>query len=269
MTQPDSDVNETDLHNMRFGGTARLYGQDALNALQNAHMAVVGLGGVGSWVAEALARSGVGTLTLIEMDDVCVTNTNRQIHALSSTVGQTKTDVMAKRLRDINPDITLHCPHEFLTKKNMKALIHSQDIVIDAMDAVHIKSAFVAYCSALRKRLIVIGSSGGKKDPTQVNVADLGHTECDPMLAKVRSQLYRLHNFSRDGRRKFRIDAVYSTEQMIYPKPDGTVCMDKSVLNNGVKLDCAGGFGSSVMLTGTFGFVAANKAIERYLNRQF
>lgn len=258
---------------MRFGGTERLYGNEATERLAQAHMVVVGLGGVGSWAAEALARSGIGELTLIELDEVCTTNINRQAHALSSTIGKSKLEVMAQRLQDINPELKLHCVHEFLTKKNMKTLIgrhiDNQSVVIDAMDSVHIKSALVAYCSKVKIRLITVGSSGGKQDPTKLCVSDLGHTEADPMLSKIRSQLFRLHGFSREGskRRKFRIDAVYSSERMVYPKPDGTVCSDKSVLQEGVKLDCAGGFGSSTMVTGTFGFVAAARAIERYLER--
>lgn len=250
---------------MRFGGTQRLYGADAQEKLKQAHMAVVGLGGVGSWAAEALVRSGVGELTLIELDEVCVSNTNRQSHALHSNIGRPKIDVIAERLRDINPDVKLNCHADFLTTKNISDYIGEQDVVIDAMDSVNVKSALAAYCSATKTRLIIIGSSGGKQDPTKIQVADLGHTECDPMLGKLRSQLYRLHNFSRDGRRKFRIDAVYSTEQMVYPKPDGSVCMDKSVLESGVKLDCSGGFGSSVMVTGSFAFVAVSRALQRYL----
>lgn len=262
-------TDEPSLHAMRFGGTARLYGQAALDALNKAHMVVVGLGGVGSWAAEALVRSGVGEITIIELDEVCVTNTNRQLHALNSTVGQAKIDVLGRRLKDINPELRLHCINEFLTKKNLSELIKGQDLVIDAMDSVHTKAALVAYCSACKIRLITVGSSGGKQDPMAIKTSDLGHTESDPMLAKLRTQLYRHHKFARDssGRRKFRIDAVYSSEQMVYPKPDGTICMDKTVLSDGVKLDCAGGFGSSVMVTGTFGFIAAKKAIDRYLTK--
>lgn len=252
----------------RFGGLARLYGQPALEALARAHFAVIGLGGVGTWVAEALARSGVGELTLIELDDVCVTNTNRQSHALKSQIGRSKNQVISERLRDINPEIRLNSIDDFLDQHNMTTLIGKQHhVVIDAMDAAHIKARLVSYCSAAKIRLIVVGSSGGKRNPQLVTVDDLGRTGSDPMLAKIRTQLYRHYNFARDKQRKFRVDAVYSTEQMVYPKPDGSVCMDKQVLQDGVKLDCAGGFGSSVMVTGTFGFLAATKAIERYLQR--
>jgi len=138
-----------DLYEQRFGGIHRLYGAESLAKLREAHMVVVGLGGVGSWAAEALARSGVGRLTLIEMDDVCVTNTNRQLHALSSNVGRPKIDVLETRLKDINPDIQLHCHCDFLTLKNIRDYISNQDIVIDAMDSVRVKSALAAYCSCI------------------------------------------------------------------------------------------------------------------------
>lgn len=255
-------------YQQRFGGIARLYGQPALERLSQAHFVVIGLGGVGTWAAEALARSGIGQLTLIELDEVCVTNTNRQLHALSSTIGKSKNQLLSQRLQDINPELIINAKEDFIDNDNMTSLIDTRhDVVIDAMDAAHIKATLVSYCSARKIRLIVSGSSGGKRDPQQVTVADLGHTKSDPMLVKIRTQLYRHHNFSRDPNRKFRVDAVFSTEQMVYPKPDGSICMDKQTLEDGVKLDCAGGFGSSVMVTGSFGFIAANKGIERYLQK--
>ncbi|MFL0810110.1 MAG: tRNA cyclic N6-threonylcarbamoyladenosine(37) synthase TcdA [Agarilytica sp.] len=261
-----SSTHLSENYRARFGGLARLYGEPALEKLACAHMVVVGLGGVGTWTAEALARSGIGELTLIELDGICMTNTNRQSHALASKIGQSKNSVITQRLLDINPELTIHSVENFLTKNNLSELIHSaHDVVVDAMDAVHNKAALVAYCSKRKIRLIVCGSSGGKLDPQKITTSDLGRTESDPMLAKIRTQLYRHHKFSRNENRKFRVDAVYSSEQMVYPKPDGSVCMDKQTMQDGVRLDCAGGFGSSVMVTGTFGFIAANKAIERYL----
>jgi tRNA threonylcarbamoyladenosine dehydratase len=255
-------------YRLRFGGIARLYGENALLALANAHFAVIGLGGVGTWVAEALARSGVGELTLIEMDEVCVTNTNRQSHALQSNIGRSKNQIICERLRDINPEIIIHSVEDFIDQDNMKAVIGKQHhVVIDAIDAAHLKARLVAYCLAIKVRLITIGSSGGKRNPQAVTVDDLGRSISDPMLAKVRTQLYRHHNFARDKNRKFRVDAVYSIEQMVYPQPDGSVCMDKQALADGVKLDCAGGFGSSMMVTASFGLIAATRAIERYLEK--
>lgn len=253
---------------LRFSGVGRLYGQDALIALSKAHFVVIGLGGVGTWAAEALARSGVGELTLIELDDVCVTNTNRQSHALKSLIGKSKNHVITERLKEINPEIIIHSVEDFIDANNMKALIGKQHhVVIDAMDAAHIKAALVAYCLAIKVRLITVGSSGGKQNPQLVKADDLGRSICDPMLVKIRTQLYHHHNFSRDKNRKFRVDAIFSTEQMVYPQPDGSVCMNKQALQAGIKLDCAGGFGSSVMVTGTFGFLAAARAIERYLQK--
>jgi tRNA A37 threonylcarbamoyladenosine dehydratase len=253
-------------YRQRFGGLGRLYGETALLDLSRAHFVVIGLGGVGTWAAEALARSGIGELTLIEMDDVCITNTNRQSHAMVSNLGKSKLDVISARLKDINPEICLHPIEDFLARENLREYItKSHHVVIDAIDSAAVKAALVAHCSRIKVRLITVGSSGGKQDMSRIRAVDLGHTQGDPMLHKVRQQLFRHYNFSREPNRKFRIDAVYSDEQMVYPQPDGEVCMNKQALENGVRLDCAGGFGSSVMVTGAFGFAAAHKAIERYL----
>jgi len=250
----------------RFSGIARLYGRPALNAFSRAHFVVVGLGGVGSWVAEAFARSGIGEITLIELDDICSSNINRQIQALNSTVGKQKLDVLGQRLKDINPELKLHSIQDFLSTENLNQYISKEhNVVVDAIDSANVKSALAAFCSAIKTRLIVVGSSGGKRNPQDITCSDLAKTCSDPLLAKIRSQLYRLHGFSRDKGRKFRIDAVYSTEQMVYPKPDGSVCMDKKVLTEGTKLDCANGFGSSMIVTSTFAMIAVQKSIDRYL----
>ena len=249
----------------RFGGLGRLYGQHALPWLAQAHIAVVGLG-VGSWTAEALARSGIGRLTLIDLDDVCITNTNRQSHTLVSTVGQPKLKATTDRLLQINPELLVHGVGDFLSARNLADYIGKQhDVVIDATDATQTKAALAAYCSAAKIRLVMVGSSGGKRDPGKIQVADLARTENDPLLARIRAQLYQRHNFAKDSRRKFRIDAVYSTERMVYPKPDGSVCERKQFVQGGTRLDCTTGYGSSVMVTGSFGFVAAGRAVERVL----
>jgi tRNA A37 threonylcarbamoyladenosine dehydratase len=255
-------------YQLRFGGIGRLYGKQALELLHQAHFVVVGLGGVGTWVCEALARSGVNELTIIDMDEVCITNTNRQIHALASTVGQSKAETLATRLRDINPEIQLHILEDYLDKTNITTYITPEhSFIIDAIDAANIKSALIAYCKARKIPILTVGSAGGKSDARQVTSRDLGRTESDPMLAKVRQQLYRWYNFSRDKNRKFGVEAVFSTEQAVYPKPDGDVCMQKAAMVDGVKLDCTSGFGSASMLTGTMGFVAAERAIQRYLSK--
>ena len=256
-------------YQLRFSGIARLYGMPALKALSQAHFVVVGLGGVGSWVVEALARTGVGEMTIIDMDDICVTNINRQLPALSSTVGELKTESLAARVRDINPDIKLHIIDDFLDKPNIREYIQpTQHMVIDCIDVANIKSGLVAYCSARKISMVTVGSAGGKTDPRQVTSSDLARTTADPMLSKVRQQLFRFYNFSREANRKFRIEAVYSTEQAVFPKPDGSVCQQKSALDDGVKLDCTTGFGSATMLTGTMGFVAAERAVIKFLRKQ-
>lgn len=225
MTDTTAPLSENYLY--RFGGIARLYERDGLEAL---HRALCGSGvrGVGTWVAEALARTGVGELTLIELDEICVTNTNRQIHALASNVGRSKNTALAERLLDINPELKIHSVHDFLTQKNLPDLIGKQHhVVIDAVDSSSVKAALVAYCSRNKIRLIMSGSSGGKRDPLKITISDLGQTICDPMLAKVRNILYRHYKFTKSSNRQFRVDAVYSTEQMVYPKPDGSVCQEK------------------------------------------
>ncbi|WP_193165370.1 tRNA cyclic N6-threonylcarbamoyladenosine(37) synthase TcdA [Microbulbifer hainanensis] len=261
----------TEQYLQRFGGIARLYGNDALPILHRARFTVIGIGGVGSWTAEALARSGVGNITLVDLDDVCITNSNRQSHALTDTIGQLKVDVMADRLRQINPEIRVRVVEDFIAADNFAELLDPEredvDIVIDAIDAARVKAALIAYCKARKMRLITVGSAGGKRDPSRIGCADLGRTEHDPMLAKVRSHLYRFHNFQKSRKRQFGIDAIYSTEPMVYPQPDGQVCQQKSAMQNGVKLDCSGGFGAATMVTGSFGFAAAARGIERLLQK--
>lgn len=253
----------------RFAGVGRVYGVAALPLLAQAHFVVVGLGGVGSWAAEALARTGVGSLTLIEMDGVCVTNTNRQSHAMAPNYGASKNRVICERLLAINPEIRLHPEENFLTRDNLAQMIDPRHhVIVDAIDSAHVKAALVAYCRARKIRLITVGASGGKRDPGRIVAGDLGVTTCDPMLKKVRSLLYRHHNFARNQKRRFGVDAIYSTEPMLYPQADGSACGQKQFDGGGVKLDCGGGLGALTMVTGSFGFAAAAKAVERYLGAQ-
>lgn len=255
-------------YQQRFGGIGRLYGLDAMTALANAHFAVAGIGGVGTWVAEALARSGVGEITLIDMDDICITNSNRQTHALQSTIGHSKVAVMAARLRDINPEIVIHATEDFVDSDNVQTIIGTQHhVVIDATDSVNAKTALIVCARRLKKQIITVGSAGGKRDPRCITSIDLSRTTTDPLLARVRNQLRRYYNYPRNPKRTFRVEAIYSTEQMVYPGADGTVCQNRGDMSEGTKLDCSGGFGASTMVTATFGMVAAARAIARYLER--
>jgi tRNA A37 threonylcarbamoyladenosine dehydratase len=259
----------SDAYLQRFGGIARLYGQDALDKLHRAHFAVIGIGGVGTWVAEALARSGIGEITLVDMDDICITNSNRQIHAMQSTIGQQKIDVMAGRLRDINPELEIHTIDNFLETDNLEEILTSNlDLVIDAIDAAYVKAAMINYCKRRKTPVVTVGSAGGKTDPRQIISGDLAKTHNDPLLAKTRNNLRRLHGFSRNPKRVFSIEAIYSTEQMTYPDATGGTCQSKSGLGDSVRLDCSGGFGAATMVTATFGMVAAARGIEKYLVKQ-
>ncbi|TLX63923.1 tRNA cyclic N6-threonylcarbamoyladenosine(37) synthase TcdA [Stutzerimonas nosocomialis] len=253
-----------DRQDERFGGIGRLYGSEGLERLMAAHVAVVGIGGVGSWAAEALVRSGVGEISLFDLDDVCVTNTNRQVHALEGMVGRPKVEVMAERLRAISPGCTVHAVVDFVTRDTMDSYITEEmDCVIDCIDSVPAKAALIAWCKRRKIQIIATGGAGGQIDPTQIQVADLNKTFNDPLAAKVRSTLRRDYNFSRTPGRHYSVPCVFSTEQLRYPKPDGGVCQSKSFVGEGVKLDCAGGFGAAMMVTASFGMVAAARAVDK------
>ncbi len=251
----------------RFGGTQRLYGVEAVELFQAANICVIGIGGVGSWAAEALARTAVGTITLVDLDDICITNTNRQIHAMEGTVGQSKVAVMAQRIKAINPDCTVVEIEDFITRDNIPEHIGSQfNYVIDCIDSVKEKAALIAYCKRHKIPVITVGGAGGQTDPTQIDIADLSKTNHDPLAAKVRSFLRRHYRFSKSGRR-FAVDCVYSTEQLVYPQADGSVCQQKTVTDGNTRLDCSGGFGASTCVTATFGFVAVSRVLQKMLER--
>ncbi|QLF92270.1 tRNA cyclic N6-threonylcarbamoyladenosine(37) synthase TcdA [Pseudomonas sp. ABC1] len=252
------------LDEQRFGGIARLYGREGLERLAAAHVAVVGIGGVGSWAAEALVRSGVGEITLFDLDDVCVTNTNRQVHALQGQVGRPKVEVMAERLLAINPSCVVHAVADFVTRENMAECITEQlDFVVDCIDSVMAKTALIAWCKRRKIQIVTTGGAGGQVDPTQIRITDLNKTFNDPLAAKVRSMLRRDYNFSRTPGRNYSVPCVFSTEQLRYPAADGGVCQSKGFVGEGVRLDCAGGFGASMMVTASFGMTAAAKAVEK------
>ncbi|WP_028864137.1 tRNA cyclic N6-threonylcarbamoyladenosine(37) synthase TcdA [Psychromonas aquimarina] len=242
----------------RFGGIKRLYGSKALNKFQKSHICIVGIGGVGSWVAESLARSGIGKITLIDMDDICVTNTNRQVHALSDTIGQTKIEAMAARCRQINPEIEVTCIDDFIDKQNCFDYLSSEfDYIFDGIDSIHAKVALVAHCKRNKFPLLTCGGAGGQLDPTQIQVTDLARTIQDPLAAKVRSELRRHFNFTTNPKRKFRVNCVFSTEQLSYPDMNGEVCKEKAQSDGSMKMDCASGFGASTMVTASFAFVGS------------
>ncbi|WP_338557849.1 tRNA cyclic N6-threonylcarbamoyladenosine(37) synthase TcdA [Erwinia sp. E_sp_B04_7] len=250
----------------RFGGTARLYGQPALQLFAEAHICVVGIGGVGSWAAEALARTGIGAITLIDMDDVCITNTNRQIHALKQTVGQAKTEVMAERILAINPECKVTCVDDFITAENTAELMSPGfTYVIDAIDSVRPKAALLAWCRRNKIPLVTTGGAGGQIDPTQIQVADLAKTIQDPLAAKLRERLKSDFKIVKNSKGKLGIDCVFSTEALMYPQPDGSVCASRSTAEGPKKMDCASGFGAATMVTATFGFIAVSHVLKKMM----
>ncbi|BAE75234.1 tRNA threonylcarbamoyladenosine dehydratase [Sodalis glossinidius str. 'morsitans'] len=252
----------------RFGGTARLYGRDALAVFAAAHVCVIGIGGVGSWAAEALVRTGIGAITLIDMDDVCVTNINRQIHALRDRVGQPKIAVMAERLAAINPECRVTAIDDFITADNVAQRLNGGfDYVIDAIDSVRAKAALLAYCRRYKIPVVCVGAAGGQTDPTRIQVVDLAKTIQDPLAAKVRDRLKQKFQVVKNSKGKLGIDCVFSSEQLVYPQLDGSVCASPSTAGGAKRMDCASGFGAATMVTATFGFVAVAHALKKMLTK--
>jgi tRNA A37 threonylcarbamoyladenosine dehydratase len=255
--------------NRRFAGVARLYGEPGLQAFEKAHVLVAGLGGVGSWAVEALARSGVGELTLVDFDHIAQSNVNRQLHAIEDNFGKSKSEAMAERVRQINPIIKLNVLDEFLTPDNLDAHLHKNAenpyfVVLDATDDVKMKIALAAYCEARdeigRARhaqqsdkksavipVVICGGAGGKLDPSRIKAVDLAKTTQDPVLSKIRYALRKEYGFSSDPKKKLGITTIYSDE----PR--------QGVASGG--LSCAG-YGSAVTVTATFGFVAAAEVLK-------
>ncbi len=255
-------------YQQRFGGTQRLYGVEQLELFRSSHICIIGIGGVGSWAAEALARTGIGEITLIDMDDVCVTNINRQIHAMSGTVGQSKIEVMKQRIKLINPECKVNLIDDFIGESNQADyLTQKYDYVIDAIDSIKAKASLLAYCKRHKIKVITTGGAGGQIDPTQIKVADLTRTIQDPLAKKLKDHLRRFHNFSKNPQRKFGIECVFSTEQLKYPQADGSVCGIKSTAEGPKRMDCASGFGAATMVTATFGFVAVSRVLDKLIQK--
>ncbi|ACE60951.1 tRNA cyclic N6-threonylcarbamoyladenosine(37) synthase TcdA [Actinobacillus pleuropneumoniae] len=248
-----------DNYEQRFGGIGRLYTPEGLAKLRQAHICVIGIGGVGSWAVEALARSGIGKITMIDMDDICVTNINRQIHAMTGTIAQLKTEAMKERIERINPECVVEIIDDFITPENIPEYLNrGYDYVIDAIDSVKTKAALIAYCKRNKIKMVTTGGAGGQTDPTQIQITDLSKTIQDPLASKVRSLLRKEYNFSQNPKRKFGIDCVFSTQPLIFPKM-GEGCEVSATMN------CANGFGAVTMVTATFGFFAVSRVIDKLL----
>ncbi len=238
----------------RFGGIERLYGAGSLARLTAAHVCVIGIGGVGSWVAEALARSGVGRLTLIDLDHVAESNINRQAHALETTLGQAKVQAMAERIALINPACQVDGIEEFITPENVATLLPAGDVVIDCIDQVRAKAALIAHCRRNQLAVVTTGGAGGRTDPTRIRIDDLARTTQDALVSKVRASLRKDYGFTREAKKKFGVPCVFSDEPI--RRPAGADFSGECQLDGAAGLACAG-YGSAVTVTAGFGLAAA------------
>ena len=268
-------VREDDAILTRFRGVERLYGTGAVERLGRGHVAVVGLGGVGSWVVEALARTGVGRLTLIDLDEVCLTNVNRQLPALDGTIGRFKAEVLAERVRAIHPACEVRAVVEFFTESSADRLLgEGYDVVVDAIDALANKCRLIAGCRRRSFPVVVCGGAGGRRDPTAVRRADLAEASHDRLLSEVRRRLRREHGFPEAGT-TFGVPCVFSTEAVAVPDVgsgcgvsadvSGATGLAGAISGESRRLGCETGLGSAAFVTGAFGLAAAACAVERLL----
>lgn len=259
-----------ELIDRRFSGVARIYGAKGLAKLRDSYVQVIGVGGVGSWVVESLARSAVGRIGMIDMDIVAESNVNRQLHALESNFGRDKVAVMAQRISEINPECKIDVVDDFVSRDNIELLIDQKcDWVIDCIDDFRTKAALINHCKRNKISVITIGGAGGQKDPSKVRCTDLSRTQHDVLLAKTRKLLRQDYRFARNPKRSFGVPCVYSDEQLVYPDGQGGLTPHRPSLDSEVAgssdsslrasnaLNCAGGIGSITHVTATFGFFAS------------
>ncbi|MEG0826850.1 MAG: tRNA threonylcarbamoyladenosine dehydratase [Acinetobacter sp.] len=252
-----TDLLQDDEYERRFAGVEKIYGDEAFRQYEHSHVMVIGIGGVGSWAVEALARTGIAELTLVDMDVIAASNINRQLPALSSTLGREKIEVMAERCLSINPRIRINMVDDYLTADNVKELLSNPpDVVLDCIDDVKAKLALMLHCRFNKIPLIVSGGAGGKLDPLKIRVADLSKTEQDPMLAKLRSQL-RSKGICKKPKDKFGITCVYSVDN---PFSSAEVCASAG-------LRC-GGYGSAVVVTSSFAMIAVSEVLKKLASKK-
>lgn len=262
------NVSEPSDYIDRFGGVSRLIGHAGLERLRAAHVAVVGIGGVGSWVVEGLARSGVGALTLIDLDDVCITNVNRQLPALDGQIGRPKVQAVAERVRLINPLCRVEAVAEFFTESSAARLFASRfDCVVDAIDGMTNKALLIDACVKRGLACVTVGGAGGKCDATKIRAGDLGEATTDDLLRQVRKKLRRAHGWARGEGNHYGVRCVYSTEKPIFPWANGT-CATEPEPGSNLRLDCESGFGTAVFVTGAFGLAAAGEAVRLIADRR-
>lgn len=250
----------------RFGGIGRLLGMGAMQRLNAAHVCVIGVGGVGSWIVEALARSGVGALTLVDADDVCTTNVNRQLPALTRDFGRPKVVVLQERVAEISRGCCVTAVQDYYTQANADALLATDfAFVVDGVDRMSTKAHIIDRSRARNLPVLTCGAAGGRRDPAQVRVVDLGFAGKDELLRQVRRKLRQGHGWEPGTKKHARamgVTCVYSPELPVYPRPDGT-CSTEPEPGESLRMDCASGFGAATFVTGCFGFFAAAEIVRR------
>jgi len=248
-------------YDARFGGIRRLVTRSGLDRLRRAHVCVIGLGGVGSWAVESLARTAIGQLTLVDLDDVCISNVNRQLHAVNGELGKPKVEVMTRRVLAINPDCLVHPVHAFFLKSNAREILETRfDFVLDAIDSPARKCLLIALCREQSIPIITTGASAGRRDPTAIQVMDLAFSSHDRLLQEVRKKLRTRHGFPR-GASPFGVECVVSREPVKLPETQETA-PGNGRSQRDLHLDCDTGFGTGSFVTGTFGFVAAARIVR-------
>lgn len=252
---------------IRFSGINRLYGNNTYSILSKSHVLVVGCGGVGSWTVEALARSGIGELTLVDPDEVCLSNINRQLVALTHTVGKPKIEILRDRILGINPECKINLVQDFYTKELSDKLFENHyDYVIDAIDMLSHKCHLIATAHAKKVGVCTVGGSGGRHDPTNLRTGDLGVSFNDKLLMRVRKKLRDNFGFTDGKNVLFGIDCIYTIERAKYPDGEGSICFDVPEKTN-KKLDCETGVGTASFITGCYGFAQAAICVKRILEK--
>jgi tRNA A37 threonylcarbamoyladenosine dehydratase len=254
-------------YKLRFSGVGRLYGRESMQRLNKAHVCVIGVGGVGSWSAEGLARSGVGRITLVDLDDVCITNVNRQLPAIDGNIGRPKVAAVAERLRLINPACEIRAEALYFTAASKDRILEAEyDVVIDAIDSMSNKALLIASCVQRDISCVTVGGAGGRRDATRIRAGDLGEAIGDDLLRLVRKKLRRDHDFARGGGNIYGVRCVYSAEKPLFPWADGS-CQIAPEPGSNLRLDCASGFGAAVFVTAPFGMAAAGEAVRLIAER--
>lgn len=243
----------------RFGGVRRLYGETAFRRFQEAHVCVVGVGGVGSWAAESLARNAIGRITLIDLDNIAESNTNRQVHALGDEYGKPKVSAMAERIRAINPACEVIEIEDFVTLDNLDDLLgRGYDFIIDAIDNARVKAAMTNWCKRRKIKMITSGGAGGRVDPARIQLDDLARSVQDPLLSRVRVLLRREYGFPKDAKKKFGVECVFSAEPLRMPENGESCDVDDKPVTG---INCAG-FGAAMTVTASFGLWMASRALS-------